>query len=221
MIVLSVCRSSTACAACTLGFPTRCSWCYAACCSCSCMLDTHLPTLTGTVHYNTRTTFHMLQGKAPVLMPILKGGFIFAADLIRALDPCPEGLVVEFVSARWVPTNMSCPFVYFIISIQNRSSRSSSSECVVHHASGVLWSPACCSSNVHMQDWQAPQMCSGCMCRQPDNRPGSSVGAHTCTTACAPAARELKCAVVANTMRRCSLFSAPVGGEGYGVDAMA
>eukprot|EP00882_Tetradesmus_deserticola_P019464 GHRQ01020953.1.p1 GENE.GHRQ01020953.1~~GHRQ01020953.1.p1 ORF type:complete len:216 (+),score=74.74 GHRQ01020953.1:135-782(+) len=40
------------------------------------------------------------QGKAPVLMPILKGGFIFAADLIRALDPCPEDLVVEFVSAR-------------------------------------------------------------------------------------------------------------------------
>lgn len=44
---------------------------------------------------------HNLQGKAPVLMPILKGGFIFAADLIRALDPCPEDLVVEFVSARW------------------------------------------------------------------------------------------------------------------------
>jgi hypoxanthine-guanine phosphoribosyltransferase len=42
----------------------------------------------------------ILQGKAPVLMPILKGGFIFAADLIRALDPCPEDLVVEFVSAR-------------------------------------------------------------------------------------------------------------------------
>ncbi|WIA13955.1 hypothetical protein OEZ85_002524 [Tetradesmus obliquus] len=40
------------------------------------------------------------EGKAPVLMPILKGGFIFAADLIRALDPCPEDLVVEFVSAR-------------------------------------------------------------------------------------------------------------------------
>lgn len=43
---------------------------------------------------------NLLQGKAAVLMRILKGGFIFAADLIRALDPCPEGLVVEFVSAR-------------------------------------------------------------------------------------------------------------------------
>eukprot|EP00882_Tetradesmus_deserticola_P017085 GHRQ01018283.1.p1 GENE.GHRQ01018283.1~~GHRQ01018283.1.p1 ORF type:complete len:143 (+),score=36.47 GHRQ01018283.1:135-563(+) len=47
------------------------------------------------------------QGKAPVLMPILKGGFIFAADLIRALDPCPEDLVVEFVSARYART--LCP----------------------------------------------------------------------------------------------------------------
>jgi hypoxanthine-guanine phosphoribosyltransferase len=56
-----------------------------------------------TVRYHI-TRFRFLQGKAPVLMPILKGGFIFAADLIRALDPCPEGLVVEFVSARWVPT---------------------------------------------------------------------------------------------------------------------
>lgn len=36
----------------------------------------------------------------PVLMPILKGGFIFAADLVRTLDPCPEGMVIEFVSAR-------------------------------------------------------------------------------------------------------------------------
>lgn len=32
-------------------------------------------------------------------MPILKGGFIFAADLVRALSPCPAGMEVEFVSA--------------------------------------------------------------------------------------------------------------------------
>jgi hypoxanthine-guanine phosphoribosyltransferase len=51
-----------------------------------------------------------------VLMPILKGGFIFAADLIRALDPCPEGLVAEFVSARYVPIHdfMSLRFSTFI-----------------------------------------------------------------------------------------------------------
>ena len=40
------------------------------------------------------------QGMRPVFMPILKGGFIFAADLIRCLDPCPEHLMVEFCSAR-------------------------------------------------------------------------------------------------------------------------
>eukprot|EP00775_Hariotina_reticulata_P002716 gene2716-3013_t len=38
--------------------------------------------------------------KRPLLMPILKGGFIFAADLIRALEPCPQDAMVEFVSAR-------------------------------------------------------------------------------------------------------------------------
>lgn len=42
----------------------------------------------------------MMQGMEPVLMPILKGGFIFAADLVRSLNPCPEGMIVEFVSAR-------------------------------------------------------------------------------------------------------------------------
>lgn len=35
----------------------------------------------------------------PVLMPILKGGFIVAADLVRAIHPIPEGLEVEFVAA--------------------------------------------------------------------------------------------------------------------------
>jgi hypothetical protein len=69
-------------------------------------------------------------GKRPMLMPILKGGFIckptvlwcscmasckagtwpyisncccasaVAADLVRALDPCPQDTAVEFVSAR-------------------------------------------------------------------------------------------------------------------------
>jgi hypothetical protein len=69
-------------------------------------------------------------GKRPLLMPILKGGFIcksfmvwcpgmvtckagtwayisncccvtaVAADLVRALDPCPQDAAVEFVSAR-------------------------------------------------------------------------------------------------------------------------
>uniref|UniRef100_A0A7S0REN9 Hypoxanthine phosphoribosyltransferase n=1 Tax=Chlamydomonas leiostraca TaxID=1034604 RepID=A0A7S0REN9_9CHLO len=35
----------------------------------------------------------------PMVMPILKGGFIVAADLLRALHPTPEGMVVEFVHA--------------------------------------------------------------------------------------------------------------------------
>jgi hypothetical protein len=38
--------------------------------------------------------------KSPLIVPILKGSFIFAADLVRALDPCPEHMAVEFVSAR-------------------------------------------------------------------------------------------------------------------------
>lgn len=37
--------------------------------------------------------------KRPVIMPILKGGFIVAADLVRALHPVPEGMEVEFVAA--------------------------------------------------------------------------------------------------------------------------
>lgn len=38
--------------------------------------------------------------KQPLLAPILKGGFVFAADLVRAMTPCPAGLGVEFISAR-------------------------------------------------------------------------------------------------------------------------
>jgi len=38
--------------------------------------------------------------RSPLLVPILKGSFIFAADLVRALDPCPENMAVEFVTAR-------------------------------------------------------------------------------------------------------------------------
>lgn len=38
--------------------------------------------------------------KAPLLVPILKGAFIFAADLVRALDPSPLNTAVEFVTAR-------------------------------------------------------------------------------------------------------------------------
>ncbi|KAF5838840.1 phosphoribosyltransferase-like protein [Dunaliella salina] len=37
--------------------------------------------------------------KAPVVMPILKGGFTVAADLVRSLDPVPKGVIVEFVAA--------------------------------------------------------------------------------------------------------------------------
>ncbi|GFH07639.1 hypoxanthine phosphoribosyltransferase [Haematococcus lacustris] len=37
--------------------------------------------------------------KQPVVMPILKGGFIVAADLVRALHPCPEGMVIDFIQA--------------------------------------------------------------------------------------------------------------------------
>lgn len=33
-------------------------------------------------------------------LQILKGGFIVAADLVRALEPVPRGLVVEFVAVR-------------------------------------------------------------------------------------------------------------------------
>lgn len=38
--------------------------------------------------------------QSPLIVPILKGSFIFAADLVRALDPCPQHMAVEFVSAR-------------------------------------------------------------------------------------------------------------------------
>lgn len=37
---------------------------------------------------------------SPLIVPILKGSFIFAADLVRSLDPCPEHMAVEFVTAR-------------------------------------------------------------------------------------------------------------------------
>ncbi len=33
-------------------------------------------------------------------LQILKGGFIVAADLVRALDPCPEDMVIEFIHVR-------------------------------------------------------------------------------------------------------------------------
>jgi hypothetical protein len=36
-------------------------------------------------------------------MQILKGGFIVAADLVRCLQPCPRGLVVEFVHVSRMP----------------------------------------------------------------------------------------------------------------------
>ncbi|KAG1676912.1 hypothetical protein FOA52_014788 [Chlamydomonas sp. UWO 241] len=37
--------------------------------------------------------------KRPVIMPILKGGFVTAADLVRSIHPVPDGLEVEFVAA--------------------------------------------------------------------------------------------------------------------------
>eukprot|EP00195_Chlamydomonas_chlamydogama_P004921 CAMPEP_0202902656 /NCGR_PEP_ID=MMETSP1392-20130828/16980_1 /ASSEMBLY_ACC=CAM_ASM_000868 /TAXON_ID=225041 /ORGANISM="Chlamydomonas chlamydogama, Strain SAG 11-48b" /LENGTH=186 /DNA_ID=CAMNT_0049589451 /DNA_START=113 /DNA_END=670 /DNA_ORIENTATION=+ len=37
--------------------------------------------------------------KKPVIMPILKGGFIVAADLVRNLHPVPEDMEVEFIHA--------------------------------------------------------------------------------------------------------------------------
>ncbi|GAX79534.1 hypothetical protein CEUSTIGMA_g6975.t1 [Chlamydomonas eustigma] len=37
--------------------------------------------------------------KRPIISPILKGGFIVAADLVRSLNPVPQGLEIEFISA--------------------------------------------------------------------------------------------------------------------------
>lgn len=37
--------------------------------------------------------------KRPIISPILKGGFIVAADLVRSLNPVPQGLEIEFIAA--------------------------------------------------------------------------------------------------------------------------
>mmetsp|Transcript_4539 Transcript_4539/g.7723 ORF Transcript_4539/g.7723 Transcript_4539/m.7723 type:complete len:200 (-) Transcript_4539:796-1395(-) len=46
-----------------------------------------------------RQVGHEYEHLRPIFMPILKGGFIVAADLLRHLEPCPRGLEVEFVAA--------------------------------------------------------------------------------------------------------------------------
>lgn len=38
-------------------------------------------------------------GKAPLILGVLKGCVLFAADLVRAIDPCPRGLTLDFIRA--------------------------------------------------------------------------------------------------------------------------
>lgn len=40
-----------------------------------------------------------LEGKRPLLLGVLRGAFVFAADLVRALEPVPEGTEVGFLRA--------------------------------------------------------------------------------------------------------------------------
>ena len=37
---------------------------------------------------------------APVVLPVMTGGFMFAADLLRAMRPSPRGMSVESIKAN-------------------------------------------------------------------------------------------------------------------------
>jgi len=37
--------------------------------------------------------------KAPLVLPVMTGGFMFAADLLRAMRPSPKGMWVESIKA--------------------------------------------------------------------------------------------------------------------------
>ncbi|KXZ48953.1 hypothetical protein GPECTOR_24g243 [Gonium pectorale] len=39
------------------------------------------------------------QGKAPLVLGVLKGCFMFFSDLVRSIEPCPRGLTVDFIRA--------------------------------------------------------------------------------------------------------------------------
>ncbi|GIL61110.1 hypothetical protein Vafri_15490 [Volvox africanus] len=39
------------------------------------------------------------QGKAPLVLGVLKGSFMFFGDLVRAIEPCPRGLTLDFIRA--------------------------------------------------------------------------------------------------------------------------
>jgi hypoxanthine-guanine phosphoribosyltransferase len=37
---------------------------------------------------------------APVVLPVMTGGFMFAADLLRAMRPSPQGMSVDSIKAN-------------------------------------------------------------------------------------------------------------------------
>ncbi|GFR48643.1 hypothetical protein Agub_g10559 [Astrephomene gubernaculifera] len=39
------------------------------------------------------------EGKAPLVLGVLKGSFMFFSDLVRAVEPCPRGLTMDFIRA--------------------------------------------------------------------------------------------------------------------------
>ncbi|KAG2450717.1 hypothetical protein HYH02_004555 [Chlamydomonas schloesseri] len=39
------------------------------------------------------------EGKAPLVLGVLKGSFMFYSDLVRAIEPCPRGLTMDFIRA--------------------------------------------------------------------------------------------------------------------------
>mmetsp|Transcript_9166 Transcript_9166/g.17220 ORF Transcript_9166/g.17220 Transcript_9166/m.17220 type:complete len:216 (-) Transcript_9166:455-1102(-) len=38
--------------------------------------------------------------KAPIVVPVLKGSVLFFVDLVKAIQPCPRGLTLDFVRAN-------------------------------------------------------------------------------------------------------------------------
>ncbi|PNH06405.1 Hypoxanthine-guanine phosphoribosyltransferase [Tetrabaena socialis] len=39
------------------------------------------------------------KSKAPLVLGVLKGSFMFASDLVRCIEPCPRGLTLDFIRA--------------------------------------------------------------------------------------------------------------------------
>lgn len=46
-----------------------------------------------------RTLARELSDKRPLVLGVLTGAFVFAADLVREMQPCPRGTTIKFVKA--------------------------------------------------------------------------------------------------------------------------